>query len=117
MEGLGFARGRNRCQPSKGISHCASRMVQARRRPRSPSFVVGDLGLRRNRSRRGFTQMSVKHRNSVVTSFRVVQIDRDLCAKPPARARFPIRGPARAGLSPLLFIPFLFLFLPGLGNL
>jgi hypothetical protein len=34
-----------------------------------------------------------------------------------ARARFPVRGPARAGLSPLLFIPFLFLFLPVLGNL
>jgi hypothetical protein len=66
-------------------------------------------------------QMSVKHRNSTATSFRVVQIDRDLCAKPPARAHaracFPVRGPARAGLSLLLFIPFLFLFLPGLGNL
>jgi hypothetical protein len=63
--------------------------------------------------------MSVKHRNSVATSFRVVQINRDLCAKPPAqaraRARFPVRGPARAGLSPLLFISFL--FLPDLGNL
>ena len=30
--------------------------------------------------------MSVKHRNSVATSFRVVQINRDLCAKPPAQA-------------------------------
>jgi hypothetical protein len=61
--------------------------------------------------------MSVKHRNSAATSFRVVQIHRDHCAKPPARAgaRFPVRGPGRAGLSPLLFIPFL--FLPGLGNL
>ena len=28
----------------------------------------------------------MKHRNSVATSFRVVQIDRDLCAKPPAQA-------------------------------
>jgi hypothetical protein len=67
--------------------------------------------------------MSAKHRNSVATSFGVVQIDRDLCAKPPARARararFTVRGPARAGLSLLLFIPFLFifLFLPGLRNL
>jgi hypothetical protein len=29
----------------------------------------------------------------------------------------PVRGPARASLSPILFIPFRFLFLPGLGNL
>jgi hypothetical protein len=34
-----------------------------------------------------------------------------------ARAHFPVHGPARAGLSPLLFIPSLFLFLPELGNL
>jgi hypothetical protein len=34
-------------------------------------------------------QMSVKHGNSVATSFWVVQIDRYLCAKPPARACFP----------------------------
>jgi hypothetical protein len=61
--------------------------------------------------------MSVKHRNSAMTPFQVVQIGRDLCAKMPTRARFPVRGSAWAGLSPLLFIPFLFLFLPGLGNL
>jgi hypothetical protein len=29
----------------------------------------------------------------------------------------PVRGPARASLSLLLFIPLCFLFLPGLGNL
>jgi hypothetical protein len=34
-----------------------------------------------------------------------------------SRARFPVRGPARAGLSLLLYIPFLFLFLSDLGNL
>jgi hypothetical protein len=65
--------------------------------------------------------MLVKHRNSATTPFQVVQIGRDLCAKTPtrasARACVPIRGPARAGLSLLLFIPFLFLFLPGLRNL
>jgi hypothetical protein len=33
-----------------------------------------------------------------------------------ARACFPVRGPARAGLSSLLFIPSLFLFQPGLEN-
>jgi hypothetical protein len=33
-----------------------------------------------------------------------------------ARARFPVHGPAQAGLGPLLFILFLFLFLPDLGN-
>jgi hypothetical protein len=32
-------------------------------------------------------QMLEKHMNSDATSFRVVQIDRDLCAKSPARAR------------------------------
>jgi hypothetical protein len=29
---------------------------------------------------------------------------------------FPVRGPARAGLSPLLFIPFLFCFSARLRN-
>jgi hypothetical protein len=50
--------------------------------------------------------------------FRIVGV---LCAISPAQAReracFHVRGPVRAGLSPLLFIPFLFLFLTGLGNL
>jgi hypothetical protein len=44
-----------------------------------------------------------------------------LCAKliswARARARFPVRGLSWAGLSPLLFNLFPFLFLPGLGNL
>ena len=31
--------------------------------------------------------MSVKHRNSAVTPFQVVQISRELCAKTPTRAR------------------------------
>jgi hypothetical protein len=64
--------------------------------------------------------MSGRHMNSVVTSFWVFQIVGVLCARSPARARasarFPVRGPARARLSPLLFIPFLFLFIQGLGN-
>jgi hypothetical protein len=50
-------------------------------------------------------------------SFMVFRIVGVLCVKLPTRARFPIRGPTRAGLSLLLFIPFPFLFLPGLGNL
>jgi hypothetical protein len=33
------------------------------------------------------------------------------------QARFPVLGLVRAGLSLLLFIPLLFLFLPDLGNL
>jgi hypothetical protein len=37
--------------------------------------------------------MSVKHRNSVATPFRVVQTDMDLSAKPPARARARARFP------------------------
>ena len=65
--------------------------------------------------------MSVKHRNSAATPFLVVQIGKDLCAKTPmgarAGARFPVRGPAQAGLSPLLFIPFSFSFSTSLRKL
>jgi hypothetical protein len=82
---------------------------------------VVDLTLGRNRNRRGFPQMSVKHRNSAATPFLVVQIGKDLCAKTPmgarAGARFPVRGPAQAGLSPLLFIPFSFSFSTSLRKL
>jgi hypothetical protein len=49
--------------------------------------------------------------------FRIVGV---LCAISPARARaracFHVRWPVRIGLSPLLFIPFLFFFLTRLGN-
>jgi hypothetical protein len=52
-------------------------------------------------------------------SLLVIQIPEGLCANCPTQARawarFPVHGPARAGLSPLLFIPSL-LFLPGLRN-
>jgi hypothetical protein len=38
----------------------------------------------------GFTQMSERHMNSVVTTFRVFQIARDLCAKSPMQVfQFP----------------------------
>jgi hypothetical protein len=64
--------------------------------------------------------MSVTQRNSAMTSLRVSQLARVLCANQAkqarARARFPYRGPARARLSPLLFMLSFFLFLPDLGN-
>jgi hypothetical protein len=64
--------------------------------------------------------MSVTQVNSVRDSLRVFQMTRDLCAKwtPRARAlaRSACRGLAQVRLSPLLFILFLFLFLPDLGN-
>jgi hypothetical protein len=64
--------------------------------------------------------MSVKHRNSAATSFRVVQIDRDLCAKSPAkaraRARFPRLWAGRAGFGPTLLTISPFLFLIKFGN-
>jgi hypothetical protein len=41
----------------------------------------------RNRSARGFVQMSVRQVNSVASSLRVIWITRGLCTKPPARAR------------------------------
>jgi hypothetical protein len=60
--------------------------------------------------------MSETQRNSVKDTLRVFLIARGLCAKTPtwarARAHFLVRGPTRAGFSPLLFIPFPFLFLP-----
>jgi hypothetical protein len=59
--------------------------------------------------------------NSAKGTLPIIQILEGLYANCPTRAhawaRFPVHGPARAGLSPLLFIPFLFLFLPELGNL
>jgi hypothetical protein len=61
-------------------------------------------------------QMSVRQRNSREDSLRVFETTRDLCAKWTLRARYACRGSARFRLSPLLFILFLFLFLPDLGN-
>jgi hypothetical protein len=66
-------------------------------------------------------QTSVKHSNSVRDSFLVINFIEGLCTKSPTQARaracFPVRGLARAGLSPSLFIPFLFLFADRLRNL
>jgi hypothetical protein len=52
-------------------------------------------------------------------SLLVIRTTGVLCAKSPARARarLPVRGLVWAGLSPLLFNLFPFLFLPGLGDL
>jgi hypothetical protein len=55
--------------------------------------------------------------NIAKDSLQVFQIAKVLCAKSPARARFPNGGLTWADLSLSLFIIFLFLFLPGLGNL
>jgi hypothetical protein len=64
--------------------------------------------------------MSVTQKNSAMASFRVFQLSRvlyaNLAKRARARARFACRGPARARLSPLLFMLSLFLFLPDLGN-
>jgi hypothetical protein len=66
-------------------------------------------------------QMSVGQRNSGKYSLWVFQTVRGLSAKMTPRAsasaRFPGRGPTWADYIPLLFIPSVFLFLPGLGNL
>jgi hypothetical protein len=61
--------------------------------------------------------MSVKHRNSVATSFQVVQIDRDLCAKPPARARFPRSWADSGWFEPVTIHSFPSNFLSDLENL
>jgi hypothetical protein len=54
-------------------------------------------------------------------SYLVIQKAEVLYVKPPTQARawacFSVCGLARAGLSPLLFIPFLFLFLSDLEKL
>jgi hypothetical protein len=85
----------------------------------SPPSMVGDLTLRRNRKGRAYLRMSVTQRNSAMTSLRVFQITRVLCVnltpRGRPRAHFACRGPARARLSPLLFMLSLFLFLPDLG--
>jgi hypothetical protein len=64
--------------------------------------------------------MSVKHRNSVMASFWVVQIDRGLCAKSPAKARarahFPCLWAGLAGFGPTLLTVSPFLFLIKFGN-
>jgi hypothetical protein len=57
--------------------------------------------------------MSVKHRNIAVTSFRVVQINRDLCAKLPARARmsaFPCSWAGSSWFEPVSIHSFSFSF-------
>jgi hypothetical protein len=48
--------------------------------------------------------------------FQSSRVSAQIVQRERALSRFPFRGPVRAGLSPLLFIPSLFLFLPGLGN-
>jgi hypothetical protein len=64
--------------------------------------------------------MSETHVNSARGSLLLVQKAEVFCVKPPTRARVwrvsPGRGSYRAGFSPLLFILFLFLFLPHLGK-
>jgi hypothetical protein len=54
--------------------------------------------------------MSVKHRNSAATSFWIVQIDRDRCAKPPARARFPRSWAGSGWFEPVTIHSFPFSF-------
>jgi hypothetical protein len=57
--------------------------------------------------------MSMKHRNSVVTPFQVVQIGRDLCAKTPTRARagaFPRSWAGSGWFEPITIHSFSFSF-------
>jgi hypothetical protein len=58
--------------------------------------------------------MSVKHRNSAVTPFQVVQIGRDLCAKTTtqarARARFAWTWAGSGWFEPIIVPPFSFSF-------
>jgi hypothetical protein len=63
--------------------------------------------------------MSVKQRNGVASSLLVFQIAEGPCAKLPTQARarvLPGRGPVRAGMSPVLFNVFPFLFVDRLRN-
>jgi hypothetical protein len=62
--------------------------------------------------------MSVTETNSAHGSSLVIQTPEDLGANCPprvhARARLPVHGLIWASFSPILFMLFLFLFLPGL---
>jgi hypothetical protein len=85
------------------------------RRPRSGASIRE--GIESEGPRR---KVSVTHRNSAHDSLRVFQITKvpcvNLATRAHARARSACSGLARAKLSQLLFMPFLFLFLPDLGN-
>jgi hypothetical protein len=60
------------------------------------------------------SETQINREEDSLMGFQIVRVPYAILS---TRPRFPARGPARAGLSSLLFIPFLFLFLPGLGNL
>jgi hypothetical protein len=61
--------------------------------------------------------MSVTQMNREEDSLTVFRIVGVLCAILLARACLPGDGPDWVRLSPVLFLLFLFLFVPGLGNL
>jgi hypothetical protein len=84
---------------------------------RTPSFTVGDLVLRRNRSLGALVQTSVRQRNSSRDSFPVIQITEGPAQKTSASGRvLPGLGPGQASFSLVIFILFLFLFSTRLGN-
>jgi hypothetical protein len=66
-------------------------------------------------------RMSETQKNSANDSLRVIQTARVLCVNTPTqacvRARLPGDGSGWVRLSPVLFLLFPFLFLPGLENL
>jgi hypothetical protein len=109
-----------------GVSHTEASIVALAGQYRlagaaAPPSMIGDLILRRNRKGGALVQMSVRQRNSGEDSLWGFQTTGGLSVKITPRgragARFPRRGPTWADFSPLLFIPSLFLFLPGLRKL
>jgi hypothetical protein len=82
-----------------------------------PPSTAGDLVMRRKEKGGASVHMSETQMNREEDSLMVFRIVRVLCAISLARMRFSGDGPDWVRLSPVLFLLFPFIFLPGLENL
>jgi hypothetical protein len=77
-------------------------------------FAIVDLGMRRNRTRGRFLYTISDSRNSIATPLQVIQNDGGLFTKSARGRTSACDGLTWAGFGPILFMSFLFPFLPEL---